>query len=270
MFAQFQVRYPTGSLISELITIYHGKYVVRVLVQVDGVTRASGMATDDTIEQAEDQARIRAMAVMGINLSPATNAQPAAVEFPKRPSFASEPLEPSNLGNISSDPSWLNETTNLSFPQKPTSGSSPKLNATPTVVSGTVTGNLDWQRDDYVQNPDLPLSGHQSESSVVDKKVTPIGSRRHDREVSTLEPIEQMKVETTYANSSENTQVANPVDLSDAINRIPIEMKRLGWTTEQGREYLLRTYKKRSRSQLNDEELLEFLGYLESLPSPMS
>ncbi len=36
-----------------------------------------------------------------------------------------------------------------------------------------------------------------------------------------------------------------------------------GWTSEQGREYLERTYGKRSRHQLTDEELMSFLLYLE-------
>lgn len=51
--------------------------------------------------------------------------------------------------------------------------------------------------------------------------------------------------------------------------KIGIEMKRLGWSTEQGREYLKRTYGKRSRQELNDAELLDFLRYLETQPSPM-
>ncbi len=46
-----------------------------------------------------------------------------------------------------------------------------------------------------------------------------------------------------------------------------VQMKRLGWTDKQGREYLIEAYGKRSRHLLNDEELLDFLRYLESLPS---
>lgn len=54
MFAQFQASYPTGGLISELLTIYQGKFVVRVLVQVEGITRATGIAAAETPELAED------------------------------------------------------------------------------------------------------------------------------------------------------------------------------------------------------------------------
>jgi hypothetical protein len=48
-----------------------------------------------------------------------------------------------------------------------------------------------------------------------------------------------------------------------------MELKRLGWTSEQGRNYLLQTYGKRSRQLLSDEELLEFVQHLENLPNPI-
>jgi hypothetical protein len=62
---------------------------------------------------------------------------------------------------------------------------------------------------------------------------------------------------------------AEPADRSEEIMRIGIEMKRLGWSTEQGREYLKRTYGKSSRSKLDDAELLDFLHYLEMQSSPL-
>jgi cell division protein FtsN len=59
-----------------------------------------------------------------------------------------------------------------------------------------------------------------------------------------------------------------PIDFSDIIARTNVELKRLGWTTQQGKEYLLQTYGKRSRQLLTDAELLDFLHYLESVPAP--
>jgi len=47
-----------------------------------------------------------------------------------------------------------------------------------------------------------------------------------------------------------------------------VELKRLGWTNQQGRDYLVQTYGKRSRQLLKDDELLDFLQHLESEPSP--
>ncbi|MDY7016327.1 MAG: hypothetical protein SVX43_22565 [Cyanobacteriota bacterium] len=60
----------------------------------------------------------------------------------------------------------------------------------------------------------------------------------------------------------------SPMDFSDIIAQTNLELKRLGWTNEQGRQYLLETYGKRSRQLLNDRELLEFLEYLKSQPVP--
>jgi len=60
-----------------------------------------------------------------------------------------------------------------------------------------------------------------------------------------------------------------PIDFSEIISRSNVELKRLGWTSDQGRNYLLQTYGKRSRQLLSDEELLEFLVYLEAQPNPV-
>ena len=59
-----------------------------------------------------------------------------------------------------------------------------------------------------------------------------------------------------------------PIDLSDVIAQTDVEMERLGWTPQQGREYLIQTYGKRGRTLLTEEELLDFLQHLESIPTP--
>ena len=63
---------------------------------------------------------------------------------------------------------------------------------------------------------------------------------------------------------------APPVDLSDIIAQTDVELQRLGWSVNQGREFLEKTYGRRSRHDLSDEELLEFLLYLENLPTSAS
>ncbi|WP_445629278.1 hypothetical protein [Nostoc sp. DSM 114167] len=49
----------------------------------------------------------------------------------------------------------------------------------------------------------------------------------------------------------------------DLMNETDTEMQRLGWTTEQGREHLQKFYGKRSRLQLTEEELDNFLLFLQ-------
>ncbi len=60
------------------------------------------------------------------------------------------------------------------------------------------------------------------------------------------------------------------------IAQTNVELQRLGSTPEQGREHLIETYGKRclrraapTRFFLNDEELHEFLQYLQSQPDPI-
>ncbi len=56
--------------------------------------------------------------------------------------------------------------------------------------------------------------------------------------------------------------VQEELDYKEIIKETDIHIERLGWDKEQGREYLVKTYGKRSRQTLTDEELLEFLEYL--------
>ena len=94
-------------------------------------------------------------------------------------------------------------------------------------------------------------------------------------------PEENFHYTPNLANSSPNQELIaapikssapqispEPVDLSDAISKIDVEMERLSWTKEQGRDYLVRNFDKKSRSLLTNDELLQFLSHLKTLPTP--
>ena len=275
MFTQFQVRYPTTSLISELLTIEGGKYVVRASVLIEGVTRATGLAAADTIEQAEDRARKRALEVLGIgNL---TSAQPEVVDTslaareafeqphtypPREPALSREPLELANLGRISTDTSWLNDTS-------PTASSDLTAPVVPLEAVGVADEFIpDWQGNAWDRNPvadSMPTLGEENEPTISSssfKKVTPIRSRRHDPDKSIVQPLpSEAEAEDVL---EKPTEVTDPVDLSDLLAQIKSELKRLGWTDDQRNKFLERTYNKKSLDLLNNKEMLEFLEYLES------
>ncbi|MEH2175980.1 hypothetical protein [Nostoc sp.] len=59
-----------------------------------------------------------------------------------------------------------------------------------------------------------------------------------------------------------------PVDFFEVLIKTDAEMQRLGLTVEWGREHLIKNYGERSRFLLTDEELHEFLQYLQSQPDP--
>ncbi len=53
----------------------------------------------------------------------------------------------------------------------------------------------------------------------------------------------------------------------DVVSAIDSEMTRLGWVCDRGQRHIIEKYGVRSRIKLSDDQLLEFLGYLKSLPT---
>ncbi|MER3491410.1 MAG: hypothetical protein C4323_03170 [Mastigocladus sp. ERB_26_2] len=281
MLAQLQSLYPTASLISELVQIDHGKYIVRASVQIEGITRATGMAAAPTVEEAEDQARSRALMVLGITTTPQvqmeslSEAKSVTEVKTTRSSEAPETKEnvpappPPRVSVSAFTPSPI-DTPNLET--QPSTPIPPTVSATPTID----TYSQDFEPSLAVSaSPELPLdiqpedfgviSNSQSENQplpeISSSNVTLFPQRSHNNT-----PNEVM---AAPAPTTRKKQKSEPVDQSDDIAKIGVEMQRLGWTTEQGRDYLIQTYGKRSRHLLDSEELRDFLKYLESQPTPV-
>ncbi|WP_392531347.1 hypothetical protein [Nostoc sp. C117] len=76
---------------------------------------------------------------------------------------------------------------------------------------------------------------------------------------------------STYSKKSDKVITRkSSEDLSQLITKTDVEIQRLGWTPEQGREHLIQTYGKRGRTLLTEEELRQFLQYLRSQPDPLA
>lgn len=58
-----------------------------------------------------------------------------------------------------------------------------------------------------------------------------------------------------------------PIDVSDLIQQIGVEVSRIKWTKKQGSTYLQQTYSKKTRAELTEQQLLEFLVHLKQLPA---
>ena len=56
-------------------------------------------------------------------------------------------------------------------------------------------------------------------------------------------------------------------DVSDLILGIGNEIERVGWSRKQGSAHLQKTYSKKTRAELNTDQLMEFLTFLRSLPT---
>jgi hypothetical protein len=231
MLAQFQNLYPNGSIISELIEIFQGKYIVRVSIQLEGITRATAIAGAETVEAAEDQARNRALTVLGIKNTPGevTKSVSPLVTPPQiKPTFQeSKPVPPVNNTQIYTPP-LPEEEIDPKFPE-------------PEIFSH--------------QDPEYPPL-----SEVPPSNVTPFTPRSYT-------PYEDTGVQSVVGKKKRHNE---PVNLSDVIAQTDVEIERLGWTPEQGKDYLVKTYSKRGRSLLSEEELRNFLTYLKSQPDPIA
>ncbi|MEH2122863.1 hypothetical protein [Nostoc sp.] len=292
MLAQFQSLYPQGSLISELVQIFQGKYIVRASVQIEGVTRATGMAAAETVEAAEDQARTRALIVLGITnaplesvaltsnpvppaqLNPSLNTKgglsdPAAYSSAKAEDFVSSQWPAVSDKEISIPPSKERnikpEVVTTSNEQYGYSNAAP-LNDTYSQDLGQnfpMPAKQELKFDPPVENLEINFDTqpeNQTFPAISANNVTPFTPRSYS-------PQENA---TTPSVTGKRKKKAEPVDLSDVIAKTDVELQRLGWTPEQGREHLIETYGKRGRTLLTEEELHGFLKYLQSQPDPIA
>jgi hypothetical protein len=79
--------------------------------------------------------------------------------------------------------------------------------------------------------------------------------------------IVQEDDETTTYNISTISPAEPSLSVTDMIPLINMELKRLGWSRERGRDCIIELYNKRSSSLLSDEELLGLLRYLQTQPA---
>jgi len=252
LFAQLRNRYPTGALSSELVQVYEGQFVVRALVQVGGLTMATGMAAADRVEVAEDRARIRAMEVLGI--APANLAPSGVSTFEMSARLMTEAPPQEISGSLTTpqlSESQFSEETAL----KDVALSSPPLESVPTPeeIASPPRRAKKKEAPPFAQSDDFlsTFPGLDAPPAIeMDYEYT-----------ENFEPaVESAKVTVPDMQS-------DPVDLSDAIAQIGTEIERIGWTKKQGSTYLQQTYGKKTRAELTEDELLEFLHYLKALPS---
>ncbi|MGQ4648041.1 hypothetical protein [Lyngbya aestuarii] len=262
MFTQFRTRYPKGSLVTELLTIDHGKYIVRCWIQVEGITLATGLAAAQTVELAEDEARSRAMAVLGIDgiknaTHQETHLSTSEIAVPPQPAPPTpgefSPKSPRKTKKTKSSEATKTSTTNGVSPSN-----SGLEDASYQDVTAPVTSEEKSFRDEEYSSTEVEVSQKLETSFPTPEQIIPSQLEETQTDSYSHDAVEA-------ENPGEDTTSSTPIDFSDIIARTNVELRRLGWTNQQGRDYLLQTYGKRSRQLLTDEELLDFLHNLESL-----
>lgn len=246
-----------GSLTSELLNIHEGKFIVKASIQVGGSTLATGLSAAPSIEQAEDQARARALVVLGIDGRPFTaqaqmvNAGPEDSAVRNRARFSAPATEFLPLAEApfqhSVDVDWAIAAHQEFADQSARSFQGPEQ-------------QLSWFDREPEPEPEMPRLSERSQRQEAAPAPTP--SR------ASFAPQRDSRTNPSGEGRDRAALMAAPVDLSDIIAHTDVELKRLGWTNAQGRRYLEQTYHKRSRQHLSDTELMEFLDYLKMQPAP--
>ena len=248
MLTQFRHHYPQGSLISELIDIDRGLYLVRVSIEANGVTLATGLAGADTVELAEDRARERAIAALGLEKSPLHHNQ--------------SDKETRRQGDKETRRQGDKETRRL--------GDDEKRNKTShTVQSSQITQPTpEIKAPQPIPSP-VESENHQpdftntSSTEVLTKEVLTesngekpaLETQEYPRNIFDQPIVESSASPESPSDSEAESSPPVQIDFNEIRHKIDLEMKRLNWTQEQGRDYLLSTYGKRSRLHLLDDEL---------------
>ncbi|MGL5034693.1 MAG: hypothetical protein ACRC6M_12925 [Microcystaceae cyanobacterium] len=327
MLKQFRRQFPQGSFTSELLMVDHGLYLVRSLIQVEGVILSSGLAAAGKLEEAEDQARLRALEHLALDqISPTPSTVSASVLAPV--TLPTIDLVPEKIAvNLSTEkavsnpikeeavlslpePEPIIETVTPPAPKKQRAAKvveAPKLEIVPEPIEKPVEKTMEKTVGKTVTEaiapPELETPEHlELIETVIPEAVTlpqlelipepepslfPAEIESLEPEIIasspvppvplplSLEPTLTLEPETPASPVASDPEVTSPlpdpnqpIDFSEVIARSNVELKRLNWTNEQGKNYLLQTYGKRSRQLLSDEELLEFVLYLEAQPNP--
>ncbi|MGI0492654.1 hypothetical protein ACN4EG_12790 [Alkalinema pantanalense CENA528] len=280
---QLRAHYATGCLLSDLVQTHSDQFIVKAIVEVEGRALASALASASTVEAAEDRARIRVLAVLGIS---ATAPYVTSMAIPVADAAMGRPEMVTELSGVASITEGLPALNATSF--DPVTGSAAVVSAVDSTVTSTVTstataapkrkGKTDKAKVEKVSQEDpiaavaeverLPeLAGTVPEPSIAPEveSHTPMDLPRE-----AFEPVEYEYIPEEEPDFGGAVAPAEPpMDLSDAIAQIGTEIDRIGWTKKQGSAYLQETYSKRTRAELTEAELFAFLKYLKSLPSKM-
>ena len=259
MLAKFRNKYPQGSLVSELLEIDRGFYLVKVSIQVEKIVLATGLAGASTIEAAEDAARERAIAALILD-----NSQPAVTNNSTENTVTTPIADPSfpepttQTASLDTQPS--HKIVNFSKPQA--EPSAPLEDPVAEEVSASILESIPTSTELEAKiQPEVPQNPEPSLfSGTFDTPEAPSAE-------------EDLSSAATVNSNSSNSAIATAnledMDFNEIKQKTDIEIKRLGWTKDDGREFLKSRYGKRSRLHLTDEQLLEFLGYLEQQPTPV-
>ena len=241
MLQKLRQRYPQVALISELVQIDHGKYIVKAIVEIEGKTVVTGLAAADTVEIAEDRARERALLLLEAESTP--DLQLVEKVSPNNISL------PEDLPKPVASAKKSTKTPKVTEIPRPEAKIEPELPQVKDITPAKIEPELPQVQDIPLPEPEPLLLETETDNYSLLSEL-PEEASLTEEEPPAPEPV---------------VVIPEEIDYSVLKTKIDVEMKRLAWTTEKGREYLISTYGKKSRLLLTNEELLEFYNYLSSI-----
>ncbi|NEO82755.1 MAG: hypothetical protein F6J87_00615 [Spirulina sp. SIO3F2] len=246
--ANFRTTYPHCTIETEWVGVEHGQYLVRCCIAQAGDCVASGLSAAANIETAEDQARDRALALLAqIGVPPLIKTQPIPIMQTAAPAAIPPPQK------------------NTDSP-KPLPSTPPEPALRPTQPVESVVSPLQPLQPDLSEPlPPEPVTAEPPQ--LLAPPPPPSVAEAVSSNGNGHLPGEEFSVEAPSKPAAQPTVLPDGTfDFTEIIAHTNREMRRLGWTKEQGRSYLIATYGKNSRTRLDNGELVEFLEYLKSLP----
>ncbi len=147
-----------------------------------------------------------------------------------------------------------------------------KFDAEPSLPEPDAEINILTTTNGQVATDSAPpeISATSPEQSIETIPEAPVAkSNRTKKATATPDPLPAVTDNDTplTGTSSDETIVPiaePPLSVTDMIPMINMELKRLGWSKERGREYMVSLYNKRASALLSDDELFGLLQHLQA------
>jgi hypothetical protein len=306
MFDRFWQQYPQGSIISDLVQIHDEQYVVKVSIKSADTMLVATLAADTNLMLAENRATEKALAILGITAAqPAINSvvPEAITKGANDPVLGlSQPAIKSVITDIAVQPLPDLPTTLIAIP--PVAPAAAEIPVESLIIEETTSEMLPETVEMLVEVSDYSVEFYDQptgfepdeeiDSLIGNEKIDSSGQLETLTEISALpvEPIRERELaaKTSRAQkttvmpdlvpeaASESAAISQPPDdttvsipdpplsVTDMIPLINMELKRLGWSKERGRDYMVSLYNKRASALLSDEELFGLLQHLKAEP----
>lgn len=286
---RFRQQYPQGSIVSDLVQIHGDQYVVKVSVSLENTVLVSTLAADANLMLAENRAMERALTILGIRDLQQPAHEPvnlSVTPLPDLPAILTNPIEQLAVAHES-----LNSATNVKLPvlatEQPTIIEEIPLAPVSAVAElGEILEQpTNFETEPSLFEPNTELTNLNANSQVATDLAQTLASSLEPKALSakngrtrksTINPdplpvatAEEQPLDETavpIADGASEAIAEPPLSVTDMIPMINMELKRLGWSKERGREYMVSLYNKRASALLSDDELFGLLQHLQAEP----